>query len=369
MKTSVQIISFIFCAFASCASILGGASTSNTLPTTYECNNIVINMFIDRSGDDEYPSVAPTHSMLEICPNLDETCCDVDTLTRLRNNFMEGKKNLWKIFDLYIDTIKQFNLKKNIIKTLNSDTNAQIIKSCMGEDNIYSLEHEIKRVEIDSSNFQAELHDILNMTAKYYSGFACEICSGRFPSNFSSKNKSAFMAFNSDNMRALSERVVKMYPFLKFVLDLSRVGKAAYCLTHDSAEAFGLNINEETYERNLDFLKTCPGLSNLDIIDSYKCKMAVRKMGYTCDFRTLEEPYLLLELTKIAFMNLGQEASKVSVSSEGDGHTVFYPLNPKSNKNFDNVRLDLVPENGVNMTKNAMADKEWNTLTVAKSML
>lgn len=342
-----------------------GIEATDGLQTTYTCLSRAIGMFVDIGADEEYSSVAPTPAMLQICPTLDQTCCSQEVLDTLKNSFLKGKSDLWDIMEMYKQTLKTFNNKKKLIKTLNSDETARITKTCMAEDSNYNLDLIIKRVEDESEKMRIQLVDILDSTNKFYSGFACEICSGRFSKEFDISKEKTTLNYNTNNMHDIFERFVKYVPFFKFILDLSRLGKAAYCLKHDDAESFGVNISDENFARYKEFFDSCAGLTPEEIINNKKCLDLTRKRRYTYNFRTLENDYMLLELTKIAFENLDVGVlSNGNVASGGKFSIVYYPLNPKSADKFDNIKLELVSKDGLMMFANSMAEKLWKSSNI-----
>lgn len=360
MRILLQIIAIGLASNAGYTLFDKGVSYVNEFSDPYICNGKIINMFIDIPNTGEYESIQPTPLMLNICPTLDQSCCNSEVLVNLMKNFLEGKKNLWKILDVYDETIKIFKLKSKSIKQLTSEKTIEIINSCMGDDNVFSLPSYISRVENEATTMRKAFVDLLNEISKFYSGFACELCSGSFPSQFIVKDKINKIKYNISNAHSLLKILSKFYPIYKFISDYSRVGKAAYCLKHDEANKFENHMSDKNYEENTKMLKRCMELSPEETIEDVQCLKIIRKKGYTNDFRIFEFLYPIMNLTKMALTNIEENNVASLVDAEDyNGYVVFYPLNPNSKPSFKDIKLEYSISEGIKMTDNAMNESLW----------
>lgn len=342
-----------------------GLKSSEGFAEPYTCKSRLIEFFIDVPDTDDYQSIVSTKNMLEICPTLDQSCCNEEVLTALKNNFLQGKEALWQILSTYEDALKTFNLKMKLIKNLTSETNIKIIKNCMGSDNVFSLGSFIKRIENEGKNYITEINTALNNVSKFYSGFACEVCSERYAQSFSVDSDMVWLHYDTTNVHSMYERTGQLYTIYKFVLDFSRIGKAAYCLKHDSAEIFGTNVDDDNYNKNQELIKGCIDLTPEAITNDNKCLMIIKKMGYTHNFRSLDQTYNLLDLTKNALQGLDEDVSKPSnVISTNDNFIVFYPLNERSSRSFNDVKIKVGVADGIKIVDNPMKIDLWKNASM-----
>lgn len=342
-------------------------TASEGIGETFECLPKLINLFIGVQSTESYQSRASTPAIREICPHLEQTCCDEEILTKLKNQFLKGKGRLWDLHILLKSTITVFRNKMTIINTLTSNKNMELIQDCMDGDNTYSLSHYINDANKNVDMHYTSLNSILNYLSEFYSGFACEICNGKFPSAFIADEIDMKMKYSVDNVHTMYEMYLKIFVFDKFVLDFSRIGKAAYCLKNESAKDFGNNITDEQMTHYVELMTSCIDLDRAQIPTNTNCLGLVKKFGYTSELRILSSIEDMLTRTKEAFSHLEEAGNQTQTEVTGSESVIFYPLNEKSEKSFLTVKYIFGTVDGVRMVANPMNEKIWKSSKIIET--
>ena len=339
---------------------------------TYTCNPEIIKRFVPTYNADEHESTPATHEMLEICPKLRQTCCDMQTLNGLKESFEKGKKSIMQWKNLHQAVYKTFKHKKVVLNNLKKNPETKnALEGCLTEDENKNIKKYIDNVDYSEHEMREVLRQLVNGFSRYFSGIGCEICSGRANRSFDIEYGNDWVyKIHTDSIYELLFNFQLINEYKNYLIDVFNISKVAKCVLDNNSDGFVAPFIRNDLSNEAKIISGCISKSPQQLLDDQNCRDLVSENSLSI-FNGLEDAYDIMKRAKETIERLEGGLSKIEPNVNDKIRTsIFYITYDEGESiNFKFMKLELDTVDGLRPVDNEMKIDIWKHTSILNKIV
>lgn len=333
-----------------------------------KCYVGVLNTVIDEQAlpQSDFTSSKASDAIKAICPKLKDTCCSEDNLNDLKDQFINGLTELFKIDTTHKEMYKNFLIRKSEIEAITVNDVDQLA-NCIDKEEVEQLKLYFNNITSEEYQAHESLSKGLLIISQLYSGFACEICDVGAEGLFTQTSQ---MIVNISNIQVLNKALVHIVDYYKYVNKISLAAKLYSCKIHDAGKEYDFSLKIDAIDKLRPTLVECSNLTPTLALNKKECIEFAEGTSLTTSFDLFILSFPFMKSMNKLFRDGDKQVEEDSGLNRThtvyyrEGQVVFYKNEETDNININKPKIQFTVDGGLKMDTNKMSNSIYGSVRI-----